>query len=98
MKRTAIKFANGSLNGYLNGCIGAIDGWLVNIKCPSKTKDGINNPGSFYSCKGCYVFNVQIIADKNRRVLWTSILFRGAEHDSTAFLNTKLYEQLHEKI
>ena len=45
MKTTAEKFSSGSSNGIINGCIGALDGWLVKTKCPSETRDGVRNPG-----------------------------------------------------
>ena len=52
MKKTSRDFANGSSAGFFKGCIGAIDGWLIRIKCPSIIADGIKNPGTFYSRKG----------------------------------------------
>eukprot|EP00956_Cyclotella_meneghiniana_P038219 scaffold150376_cov62-Cyclotella_meneghiniana.AAC.3 len=86
----ALQFARSS-NGTLNGCIGAIDGWIVKIRRP-RVKDGVENPGSFFSRKGFYGVNVQCIVDKKKRILWRSIQSRGAEHDSTAFKNSKFYK------
>ena len=87
-------FAMGQSGGILAGVIGALDGWLVRIHCPNKTKDNVNNPGTYYSRKGFYALNVQVIADKNRFILWRSIGARGSEHDSAAFKSTKLYSKL----
>jgi hypothetical protein len=56
--------------------------------------DGIQNPASFYSCKGFYGVNVQAIVDRKKRILYRNILSRGAEHDSTAFKNSKLYRNV----
>jgi len=92
MKEVALLFARGS-NGIIGGCIGALDGWVVKIKKPTR-KDGIRNAKSFYSRKGFFAVNVQAIVDKKKRVLFRSIMSRGAEHDSTAFKNSGLYKWL----
>jgi hypothetical protein len=89
MREVALQFSRTS-NCVINGCIGAIDGWIVKIRRP-KASDGVTNPGSFFSRKGFYGINVQCIVDKNKRILYRSILSRGAEHDSTAFKNSKFY-------
>jgi hypothetical protein len=92
MNEVAMSFSHAS-NGVINGCIGAIDGWVVKIKKPSK-KDNIMNAQSFYSRKGYFAVNVQAIVDKKRRILFRSIMSRGAEHDSTAFKHSSLYTWL----
>ena len=92
MNDVAMQFSEAS-GGVINGCIGALDGWVVKIQKPMKS-DGVNNPQSFYSRKGYYAVNVQAIADKKKRILFRSILSRGAEHDSTAFKNSSLYKWL----
>lgn len=93
MEKVAFEFSRGS-NGVINGCIGAIDGWIVKIIKPSKTRDGVKNPASFFSRKGFFGINVQAIVDKKKRILYRQILSRGAEHDSTAFKNGALYQCL----
>jgi hypothetical protein len=93
LSAVALQFAQSS-QGVINGCIGALDGWLVKIKKPGRRRDGVENPQSFYSRKGFYAVNVQVIVDKNKRILFRSIMSRGAEHDSTAFRNSGLYEWL----
>ena len=85
-------FSDGS-NHLFSGCIGAVDGWIVKIRKPPKS-DGVLNPKSFYSRKGFYGLSVQAIVDKKKRVLFRSIESRGAEHDSTAFKRTCLYQWL----
>lgn len=92
MNEVAMQFSESS-GGVINGCIGALDGWVVKIQNPMKS-DGVNNPQSFYSHKGYYAVNVQAIADKKKRILFCSILSHGAEHDSTAFKNSSLYKWL----
>ena len=92
MNEVALQFSNAS-NGVINGCIGALDGWVVKIQKPSQ-KDNINNAQSFYSRKGYYAVNVQAIVDKKKQILFRSIMSRGAEHDSTAFKKSSLYAWL----
>jgi hypothetical protein len=92
MNAVARDFADGS-NHVFSGCIGALDGWIVKIHKPRKS-DGVLNPKSFYSRKGFYGLSVQAIVDKKKRVLFRSIESRGAEHDSTAFKRTGLYQWL----
>ena len=91
MKEVALQF--GGSNGVIGGCIGALDGWFVKIKKPS-TRAGVKNAKSVYSRKGFFALNVQAIVDKKKRVLFRSIISRGAEHDSTAFKNSRLYQWL----
>ena len=50
--------------GILNGCIGAVDGWLVKIISP--TVKEVPNPGKYYSRISNYGLNVQVIVDKNK--------------------------------
>ena len=92
MASVALQFCESS-GGLINGCIGALDGWIVKVQKPKKS-DGVNNPQSFYSRKGFYGVNVQAISDRNKKILFRSILSRGAEHDSTAFKNSTLYKWL----
>jgi len=88
----ALDFSRGS-KGVINGCIGALDGWIVKIIKPRKS-DGVHNPSSFFSRKGFFGINVQAIVDKKKRILYRSIQHRGAEHDSTAFKNSSFYKWL----
>jgi hypothetical protein len=65
MASVALKFFETS-SGLMNGCIGALDGWIVKIQKQTKS-DRVNNPQSFYSHKGYYGVNIQVIVDKNKR-------------------------------
>lgn len=76
LRDVSLQFSRAS-NGLINGCIGAIDGWIVKIKRPTKA-DGVNNPGSFFSRKGYYGLNVLAIVDRKKRVLYRVIQSRGA--------------------
>jgi len=98
MKEVAKGFSQtGSHNGIIAGCIGAIDGWLVKIRCP-KTSDGFKNITGFYCRKGFYAVNVQAIVNYNKEVLFRSIMCRGSEHDSSAFKRSPMYVRLMEKF
>ena len=79
-------------DGVFDGCIGALDGWLVRIKCP--TLKEVSNPGKYYSRKGFFGINVQVIVDKQKRVLWRYIGEKGSGHDSPAFNESKLGKNL----
>lgn len=92
LQKVALEFARRS-DGLINGCIGAIDGWIVKIRKPT-AKDNVTNPGSFFSRKGYFGLNVVAIVDRKKRVLYRVIQSRGAEHDSTAFKNCTLYKWL----
>ena len=93
--KVAREFAKKS-NNAINGCIGAIDGWIVKIRKPSISKDLYNSsdPKSFFSRKGFFGINVQAIVDSKKRILYRNINSRGAEHDSTAFKNSAFYKWL----
>jgi hypothetical protein len=49
MQEIALQFSWAS-RGVINGCISALDGWIVKIQKPQKS-DGVGNAASFYSCK-----------------------------------------------
>ena len=75
-------------DGVFKGCIGALDGWLVKIICPTNEK--VENPGKYFSRKGFYAMNVQVIVDMKKRVLWRFIGEKGSAHDSPVFNESKL--------
>ena len=62
LQAVALQFSQAS-RGVINGCIGALDGWVVKIRKPKKS-DGVDNAASFYSRKGYFGINVQVIVDK----------------------------------
>jgi hypothetical protein len=94
MEEVARGFAAASKN-VINGCIGAIDGWIVKIRKPRKKKDlNGGDPATFFSRKGFFGINVQAIVDRKKRILYRNIIHRGAEHDSTAFKHSNFYQWL----
>ena len=81
-------------NGVFKGGIGALDGWLVRIIRPCWYRDGFKNITAFFSRKGFYALNVQVIVDDKKRVLWLSYSHKGGSHDSNSFRSTRLYDHL----
>lgn len=78
-------------NGVFVGCIGAIDGIAIRIKCPI----GVLDPGNYFCRKNFYAINVQAICDKQKRFTWISF-HQGSAHDSFAWSQTKLRDLLEE--
>ena len=78
--------------GIMNGCIGAVDGWLVKIRAP--TMNEVPNPGKYFSRKNVYGLNIQVIVDKRKRVLWRHIGEVGSSHDSQVFHDSRLGKHL----
>jgi hypothetical protein len=79
-------------DGIYNGCIGALDGLALRVKC--FTMSEVPDPGNYYCRKGFYALNVQAICDRKKRFLWCSTGHKGGTHDSKAFFETKLYDLL----
>ena len=68
-------FCNISSNSMIAGCVGAINGLLVGIKCTSMKASG-NNPSSYYSGHYCYHgLNVQAISDVSHCFTFLLLLF-----------------------
>jgi len=77
-------FKNLCVQGAVDGCIGALDGWLLKIQTPSKTMVG--NVRSFFSGHyQCYGLNVQAICDHHCRFLYIAVLGPGVMCDNVAY-------------
>ena len=74
--------------GVMCDVIGALDGWLVRIRSPTFLE--VHNPGKYFSRKGFYALNVQVIVDKKKRVIWRYIGEKGSSHDSPVFKESML--------
>jgi hypothetical protein len=91
-KRVAEGFQKKSSNGVHTGCIGAIDGLLAEIKCPSM-QESENHPKSYFSGHyGCHGLNVQAVCDSKCRFIFFAVAAPGKTPDQTAFERTSLYE------
>ena len=78
--------------GTFTGCIGAIDGLAIRIRCPSN----VNDPANYFCRKNFHALNVQAICDRQKRILWIDPGHQGASHDSTAWLESNLHDKLSE--
>lgn len=92
MRAVSARFAEQSRDIF-TGCIGALDGWLVKIKKPTD-KDNVSDPGDFFCRKGFYSINVQVIVDRDKRIIYRSIKSRGGEHDAPAFRESAFYKEM----
>ena len=84
------QFCDISSNNVISGCVGAIDGLLFVIKCPSM-KDSNNNPSSYYSghyC--CHGLNIQAICDASCRFIFFAVAAPGKSSDQAAIERTAL--------
>ena len=62
MERIANEFKNkGRHQGIIAGCIGALDGWLVRIRCPTFKNDQVTSVIGYFNRKGFYAINVQAL-------------------------------------
>ena len=91
LKAIAAEFG-ATTEGIYNGCIGALDGIAIRVRCFS-TND-VPDPGNYWCRKGFYALNVQAICDRRKRFLWCSTGHKGCTHDSRAFTETKLFDTL----
>jgi len=83
LKTTALEFQGKSSFGMLNGCIGALDGWLCRIQVPTP-KDTPNVSSYFSGHYQCHGLNVQASCDARCRFTWISIRSPGGTGDSKA--------------
>jgi len=67
--------------GQYKGCIGALDGLALWIRCPT-VSELLRDPGSYFTQKGYYALNLQAICDVNKHILWLSSCHIGSCHDS----------------
>ena len=88
LKKIADGFSQFS-NGNFYGCIGALDGIAIRIKCPVLSGD-IPDPGNYFCRKHFYALNVQAIVDSKKHFIWVSTGHQGSTHDSVAFGGTEL--------
>ena len=91
LKAKANAFKARSSNGALDGCVGALDGWLCHIEVPSATETP--NVTSYFSGHyQCYGLNVQATCDADCRFTYLSIHCPGGTGDSKAFFGCSLYD------
>ena len=90
ISRAQGQFCDISSNNVISGCVGAIDGLLVVIKCPSM-KDSNNNPSSYYSGQYCcHALNIQAICDASCQFIFFAVAAPGKSSDQAAIERTSL--------
>ena len=73
-----------STSGFLDYCVGAIDGLFIRIKAPSQRESP--NTKRFYSGHKCsYGLNLQAVCDHRLRILAASMNTPGGTNDYTAY-------------
>ena len=72
------EFQAKSTHGLIRGCVGCIDGLLIEIKHPLGQECG-NSPNSYHSghyC--CYALNIQVVCDVNMHLIFSLLLPLGS--------------------
>jgi len=89
LKRVALEFQGKSSFGVMDGCVGALDGWLCRIKVPIG-REASNISSYFSGHYHCYGINVQAVSDSRCRFIYLSCRSPGGTGDSRAFHGTAL--------
>ena len=94
--RLARGFEMKSENGIISNCVGAVDGYLLAIKAPSKHDSGGNVRSYFSGHYKRYGLNVQAVCDCNCIIQYLAICAPGSANDrvaiKTTFDGTSLYD------
>jgi hypothetical protein len=93
LNKVALEFQKKSSSGMMDGCVGAIDGWLCQIKVPSAS-DTANIASYFSGHYQCYGINVQAACDARCRFTYLSVRSPGGTGDSRSFHGSSLKEFL----
>jgi len=95
LKKVCLELQAKSSFGVMDGCVGALDGWLCRIKVPMH-KDTSNVTSYFSGHYQCYGINVQAVCDARCRFTYLSCRSPGGTGDSRAFHGTALNHFLHD--
>jgi hypothetical protein len=75
--------------GAMNGCVGSLDGFLLQIKAPSHEECG-NVPAYYSGHYCCYGINVQAMCDSECHLLFYALAAPGKSNDARAIRKTSL--------
>ena len=78
--------------GKVRGCVFAVDGFCVRIRCPSH----VVNSRDYWNRKGFYSYVVQAVVDSKGKFMAASTKAVGNTHDSLALQMSKFYAKLEE--
>jgi len=84
LKEVTLEIQNKSSFWVLEGCVGALDGWLCQINVPLG-RDTSNISACFSGHYQCYGINVQAVCDSRCRFTYKSCCSPGGTGDSRAF-------------
>jgi len=89
LQSAAYRFQQCSTGGAIKNCVGALDGYLAEIKAVSSRHHP--NPRSFYSGHyNCPGLNVQAVCDSRCRFIYFAVAAVGSSPDSNAYRRTSL--------
>lgn len=80
--------------GILNGCVGVMDGFLLQTSTPSVLESNGNVKAYFSGHYQCYGVNVQGICDSKCRFLFLAAAAPGGTNDIVAFRRCRLQEMI----
>jgi DDE superfamily endonuclease len=86
-----VGFASISTDGAIKNCVGAVDGYLLRIRVPSKVE--VKNVRSFFSGHyQCYGVNIQACADHHSHFVHFAFAAPGVTGDRNAIKQCSLYD------
>ena len=92
IRAASTEFRSLSSNGVIDGCVGCIDGLLMKIQTPSKSKTG--NVKSFFSGHyQTYGINIQAACDAKCRFISICVAAPGGTSDIAAFRKCPLFSK-----
>ena len=95
IQQVANEFKKQSTRGVLDGCVGCLDGFLLQIRTPSARETG--HVKSYFSGHyRMYGVNIQAVCDSQCRFTYVSVAAPGGTNDIVAFRKTTLHNIVEE--
>jgi hypothetical protein len=93
LNKIALDFCRKSNHGVMSGCVGAIDGFLLVINCP--TKEEVDNTKAYFSGHyRQYGINIQAMVDAKCRFMYVAFAAPGSANDSLAIKRTDIFDKI----
>ena len=93
IEQAASSFAEMSTHEVIDGCVGCVDGFLLQIQTPRKDETG-NVKAYFSGHYQTYGINVQAACDSQCRFIYAALAAPGGANDIAAFRKTTLFEMV----
>ena len=77
-------FQSKSSNNFINGCVGAIDGYLQQMKAPKSSEVGLNIEAYFSGHYLCYGLNCQAACTSELKFIYFGVVAPGKTNDNVA--------------